>query len=47
MGINLKLLSSRQAITKTVALVLIIVAVIVVIIPVDLWYSSFSQDTGK
>jgi hypothetical protein len=43
---NLEIFSSRRAITKTVALVLIIVALVAVLVPLDLWYSSF-QDTAN
>ena len=44
---NLKILSSRRAITKTVASLLILVAVIAAVVPVDLWYSSLSQNSAN
>ena len=43
----LKILSSRRAITKTVALVLIIVAFVAALVPIDLYYSLLSQDLAN
>jgi hypothetical protein len=43
----LKILESRRAISKTVAYLLIVVAFIAVVVPIDLWYSSFQDSANK
>ena len=43
----LKILSSRRAITKTVASLLIIVAFVAALVPIDLWYSSIQDSANK
>jgi hypothetical protein len=47
LGTNLKILSARLGITKTVALILILIAVIAALVPVDLWYSSISHNSAN